>query len=137
MAVKHYMTKKVVTVTADVTVKELRDYFNNLKIHHIIVVHEGTVRGVVSDRDVLRCTSPYVGTPAENERDRTTLSRKAYQIMSRKVVSVKADAPVREAAKLMLQKGISCLPVTDANDKLAGILTWKDILGAIFQESTK
>ncbi len=137
MAVKNFMAKKVVTAPSDATVKELREYFNNLKIHHIVVVDQGKVKGVISDRDVLKCTSPFLGTPSENERDRYTLTKKAHQIMAREVISVKPDAPVREAAMLMLDKHISCLPVIDWYGKLVGILTWKDILGAIFQKDDK
>lgn len=134
MAVKHYMAKKVVTVAPDATVRELRDFFNNLQIHHIVVVEDGKVRGVLSDRDVLKCLSPYVGTPSESERDTYTLTKKAHQIMSRHVISVAPDAPVRAAATLMLEKSISCLPVIDAAGRLAGILSWRDILAAIFKD---
>jgi acetoin utilization protein AcuB len=137
MAVKNFMAKKVVTASPEASLKELREYFENLKIHHIVIVDEGKVKGVVSDRDVLRCSSPFLDTPAENERDRHTLTKKAHQIMSRSVISVKPDAPVREAARLMLEKQISCLPVIDWYGKLVGILSWKDILGAIFQSDTK
>jgi CBS domain-containing protein len=53
---------------------------------------------------------------------------RAHQIMTRKVITVKADAPVRDAANLMLQSHISGLPVVDEAGKLIGIVSEGDFL---------
>jgi len=50
----------------------------------------------------------------------------AKDIMSSPVMTIHPDAIVEEAAKLMLQHGVSCLVVTDASNHIAGILTHSD-----------
>ena len=53
---------------------------------------------------------------------------RACEIMSRHVVSVGVDTPVREAIKLMLSHHVSGLPVVDAEGQLAGILSEGDFV---------
>ena len=53
---------------------------------------------------------------------------KAADIMKLRVVTIGADATVAEAARLMLEHGVSGLPVTDAKGALAGIVTEGDLL---------
>ena len=50
----------------------------------------------------------------------------AKDLMSAPVLTISPDATVAEAAKLMLDKQVSCLPVVDANGSLAGMLTHSD-----------
>ena len=53
---------------------------------------------------------------------------RAYQIMTPRLVTVPADAPIADAAELMLRKGISGLPVVDAAGKLVGIVSEGDFI---------
>lgn len=53
---------------------------------------------------------------------------RAHQVMTRKVVTVKADTPILEAANLMLQRRISGLPVVDDTGGLIGIVSEGDFM---------
>ncbi len=53
---------------------------------------------------------------------------RAHQIMTRKVITVKADTSIREAADLMLQHRISGLPVVDESGKLVGVVSEGDFM---------
>lgn len=53
---------------------------------------------------------------------------KAADVMTRRVITIHDDAPVDEAARLMLQDNISGLPVVDHAGKLVGIVTEGDLL---------
>jgi len=53
---------------------------------------------------------------------------KAGDVMTRRVITIREDATVREAARLMLQDDISGLPVVDRDGKLAGIVSEGDLL---------
>ena len=53
---------------------------------------------------------------------------RAHQIMTRKVTTVKADTPVLDAANLMLQHHISCLPVVDETGRLIGMVSVGDFV---------
>lgn len=53
---------------------------------------------------------------------------KVSEVMSQNVVSITVEATVEDAAKLLLEKNISGLPVVDKDGKLVGIITHKDLL---------
>jgi CBS domain-containing protein len=53
---------------------------------------------------------------------------RAHQIMTRPVITILPDAPITEAASIMLQRHISGLPVVDATGKLVGIVSEGDFI---------
>jgi CBS domain-containing protein len=53
---------------------------------------------------------------------------RAHQVMTRKVISVKIDTPIIEAARLMLQRHVSGLPVVDDTGGLLGIISESDFM---------
>jgi len=53
---------------------------------------------------------------------------RTHQIMTRKVITVKADMPVLDAANLMLQHRVSGLPVVDEADRLIGVVSEGDFV---------
>ncbi|MFZ5897642.1 MAG: CBS domain-containing protein [Bacillota bacterium] len=130
MVVGDFMTRRVVIVGMDATLEHILRVFQNTGFHHIPVVDLQTREfvGIISDRDLYKHLSPFLGTISESPRDTMTLTKKAYQIMTRRPVTVAPETPVKEAARLLLTKGISCLPVLSADGQLKGIVTWKDIL---------
>lgn len=124
------MSKNVVTVEMDDSLKMVREIFNNTRFHHLLVVESGELFGVISDRDLLKALSPYIGTVSENERDRVTLNKRVHQIMTRKPVVLEQDAEIFEAIEIFKNQNISCIPVVDDEYKPVGIISWRDILKA-------
>ncbi|MBU4055943.1 MAG: CBS domain-containing protein, partial [Proteobacteria bacterium] len=64
MKIESLMTTKVATVGMDETLQALNDIFLKANFHHLLVVENHALRGVISDRDVLRMTSPFLNTPS-------------------------------------------------------------------------
>ncbi|MEE8432115.1 MAG: CBS domain-containing protein [Candidatus Desulfatibia sp.] len=128
MIVNEIMTTKVITIEMDDTLGQIQKIFEKHKFHHLLIVDDGELIGIISDRDVLKEISPYVNTISEDSRARQTLKKKAHQIMSRKPITVEPDTLVDDAASIMLKKNISCLPVVSPSGNIDGILSWKDIL---------
>ena len=116
------------TVSMDDTLEKIKSLFTQHKFHHVLVLDEGRLIGVISDRDVLKQISPYVGTMAEDNRDLNTLKKRAHQVMSRKIVSISKSVGVEKAAQLLLTEDISCLPVLSESGGVEGILTRHDLL---------
>jgi acetoin utilization protein AcuB len=129
------MTTPVVTVEMDDTLAALWEIFDNVGFHHLLVIEDGKLRGVISDRDLLKASSPFVNTFAEQKRDLTLLKKRAHQIMSRKPITISKEATLEEAAQLMLHRSISCLPVVSAEGRIDGIITWRDLLASYAKQA--
>jgi acetoin utilization protein AcuB len=131
MLIERIMTTPVVTVTLDDTLRVVKHIFENAKFHHLLVVENGKLYGVISDRDLLKFISPFIGTVQETVHDKFTLSKKVHQIMSRKPITLKPSANIYEAISLFNQHNISCIPIVNEMDEPVGILSWRDILRVI------
>jgi len=134
MRVASIMTEKVLKVRMDDSIGTMRDIFENVEFHHLLVVEERKLVGILSDRDILRVISPFLHTLSEKDRDLTILNKKVHQIMTRKPITVGKNTSIEEASRLLLEKNISCLPVTSPEGEIDGIVTWKDILKFYLQE---
>jgi acetoin utilization protein AcuB len=122
------MTRRVVTVEMDDSLQIISEIFENVKFHHILVVENQKLVGVISDRDFIKALSPFLDTPSEVKRDITTLDKRAHQIMNRTPITVDAETSIEKASNLLLENNISCLPVISPQGSVEGIVTWKDIL---------
>ena len=128
MKVKSIMTEKVLKVRMDDSIGTIRNILEHVEFHHLLVVKGRELVGILSDRDVFRVISPFLGTLSEESRDMTLLTRKIHQIMTRNPITVDKDSSVEAAADLLLDNNISCLPVVSPKGWIDGILTWRDIL---------
>ncbi|MEO6799234.1 MAG: CBS domain-containing protein [Rhodanobacter sp.] len=128
MTVQSIMSTRLVTVELDDKLKAVKEIFDRMKFHHLLVVEEGRLVGVVSDRDLLRALSPFIGGMMEADRDVATLNRRVHQIMTRKLITLEPQSAVADAAALFLAHDISCIPVVDKASRPVGILSWRDVL---------
>lgn len=131
------MVKRVVTVEMDDSLEVVRAIFKKVKFHHLLVVDNEKLVGVISDRDVLTALSPFVGTMSETSRDLCTLEKRVHQIMTHHPVVIHKSATVQEAAERMLKRGVSCLPVTSKKGTILGIVSWKDLMYAFLPASSE
>lgn len=130
MIVADIMTANPVTVNMDTELSLIKEIFDHVYFHHLLVEDDSdnTFVGVISDRDLLKALSPYIRTAAETLRDKETLTKRAHQIMSRQVDTVTPTTDCNIAVQKMLDADISCLPVVGDDKVILGIVTWKDFL---------
>ncbi len=122
------MTTEVVLVDGDIPLVEVKNMLKKRGFHHLLVVADDHLLGVISDRDVLQAISPFLDTVVEQPRDVNTLGMKARQIMSSTLITAGIDTTVCDAAELMINNHIHCLPVTDEKGGVLGIVTTQDLL---------
>lgn len=134
MSIEDIMTRRIVTVEMEDTLSTVKEIFDNLKFHHLLVIDSGRLIGVVSDRDLLKAISPFIGTMSETDRDEETLNKKVYHVMTRKPITLRPHDPIGDAVELFNKKRISCVPIVDEEFRPVGILTWRDILKAILRK---
>lgn len=132
MALCDVMTERIVSVEMDDKLEVVKEIFDTKRFHHLLVVDEHKrLSGIISDRDLLRALSPYVGSAAETARDLATLNKRVHQIMTRHPITLRPQSTIKEAVTLLLAHGISCIPVVDDDLKPVGIATWRDLLKAL------
>jgi len=126
MLVRDIMSPRVVTIDMDSSLSRVRGVFESATFHHLVVLEQGRIMGVVSDRDLRQHLSPFVGTMSERGQDLASLWRRVHQIMTRRPLTIDADADAAEAGRLMIKSGFGCLPCTNEAGELEGIITLTD-----------
>jgi len=126
--VEEVMRKKVITIHPEQSVLEALQIIRANRIRHLPVTDANDLVGIVSDRD-LRDVSPSVLT---NEDTQLLQQTRIRQIMIEDVISVHPLDYLEDAAMLMYQHTIGCLPVI-RQKRLIGIVTETDLLRALVE----
>jgi acetoin utilization protein AcuB len=130
MQVKDCITTQVITVAPETSAKEAFATMKSMGIRHLVVVKGEQIVGIVTDRDLRR---PKVSDIFKSWHDLYRISDEfqVEDVMSSPVMTIDAHADVKEAAKVMVERRIGALPVTDAHHGLFGIITEIDLLKAL------
>ena len=129
MRAKDWMAFEPVTVTPETTVPEARTRMRSRGVRHLPVVREGRVVGMLSDRDVQITDAHLEEVSARGDVEAAVgAERTVAEVMSAPVHVIREDATVEDAARLMLSRRISSVPVVTADGNLAGLLTTTDCL---------
>ena len=123
------MTKSPITIGMNDTVKHMGELFKSYGFHHLLVIDENQkLAGIISDRDYLKVLSPFINTYSERDRDTAVLERKAHLIMNHQPKTAGPELTLAEANHFFITQKVSCLPIVDKDQKVLGIVTWRDIL---------
>jgi acetoin utilization protein AcuB len=128
MNVSDVMTLHPTTIAPDATVAEAVRLFREVGCHHLPVISaEKHLIGILSARDCEQALGESLekSTPIIN----AALARSipVSMVMTAAPFNIEPDAPVEEAARLMLEHYIGCLPVM-RDETLIGIITRSDVL---------
>jgi acetoin utilization protein AcuB len=127
MLVRDRMTLEPVTVTPDATFPECFSLLREKKIRHLPVVDKkGKLIGVVARTDLLHASPSRATTLSVFEMNYLLANLHVQEVMSTPPVTVSEDAPLEEAARVMVQEKIGCLPVM-RDGELVGLITETDI----------
>ncbi len=137
MRVKDVMTQDVATVAPDTDLRDVAALLVQKRISGVPVVGGGRVLGVVSERDILFKERPSDGLSRsvlawlmdEGDLMLKIDARTARAAMTSPAVVIAPARSVADAAALMLDEGVSRLPVVDKGE-LVGIVTRHDLVRA-------
>lgn len=110
--------KDLFTVEPDHSVAEAIDSMREHHIHSLLVVADGQLLGIITDRDLRR----KVEGPG---LDPSTL--RVDQIMTRSLVTVDRQGTIQDCIRLMADNTIHHLPVCE-NGALVGMVSWSDLM---------
>ncbi len=97
------------------------------RIRHIPVIEAGRLVGLISERDLMGTAANRIFGLKQRSKSALLKSVRVKDIMRKRVVTVDPDTPIKNAAQLMADKKIGCVPVVD-DGALVGLVTTTDIL---------
>ncbi len=126
MNVGKRISSPLITVQPDLPISEALDLMKREKIRHIPVIQKGTMVGIVTRNDLLNA-SPSKATSLSIWEINYLLNKiTVADVMTKNVITTSEDTPVEEAARIMTDNQISCLPIL-RGEELIGIITETDL----------
>jgi CBS domain-containing protein len=130
--VSEIMRRDFVSLQAGDRLDFVEDVMNLGRIRHLPVLQEGRLVGIVSQRDLLANSLSRALDFDPQDRRSFLRSVDVSEAMTRNVVSVPAETPIEEAARLMIRHRIGCLPVLEAGGAPVGLITETDLIRAAY-----
>lgn len=125
--VREIMMGSPVTLKPDETLDLANDVISLGRIRHIPIIEDGRLVGVLSERDMMGAATTTIFGLKRKSKSALLKSVLIKDVMKKKVVTVKPDTPIKDAAHLMKEKKIGCVPVVNEGS-LVGLVTTTDIL---------
>jgi len=148
--VAEVMSRDPIAVSPQTPIREAMKILAERRISGLLVINDaGKLVGIISETDLLwqqTGVEPpvyivfldsviYLENPARYDQElHKALGQTVGEVMTREPVVVKPDQPLRKAAKLMQDKSLRRLAVTDKQGKVIGVLTAGDIVRAMIAE---
>lgn len=127
MLVKDRMTSDPVTITTDTSLKDALELVRSKLFRHLPVLDEdGGLVGIVTERSLVYASPTPTTTLSIFEVDYILSRTRVGQVIQGSVITVGPDLPIEEAARVMIDHRIGCLPVVE-DEKLVGIISDTDI----------
>lgn len=126
--VRDRMSTSLVTVPPDAHMREVLDVLKSRRIRHLPVVDAaGHLLGLISERDAEGRALGPMSWLDDGEMDKALREMKACEVMSDELKTVGPDASLTDAAVLLIDAKIGCLPVVQGG-LLVGILCESDFV---------
>ena len=134
MAVKDFMTRKVVYISPDTTVSYAADLMREQGLHRLPVIENDQLVGLVTEGTIAQASPSKATSLSIYEMNYLLNKTKVKDVMIRDVVTVSGYASLEDATYLMLKNKIGILPVVD-NHQVYGVITDRDVFQAFLEIS--
>jgi CBS domain-containing protein len=129
-----YMTRAVVTVTRQVTLRELEAPFEKHDFNSFPVVEEGKMFGIVTKFDFLRAFAFTTGQMVPHYDE--LMKRPVAEVMTGPVVHVEPTTPLTRVLELMVNLKARSFPVVGEQREVVGVISREDVMRAL-REATQ
>lgn len=125
--VKDIMTTDLFVLTPDHNLKDLDAIMNWKSIRHIPIVENDKMVGLITHRDLLKVLVEMYSSLSTNTDLRESIL--VGEVMNKEIFVVYPDTTLREAAQIIREKKLGCLPVVNQEtNALIGIVTEADFV---------
>lgn len=121
MKVSEIMNRNLITMGPNGTVYEAAKLMKEHNIGSVVIMEGGELKGIVTERDLI---TRYIAM----EDGRKPEEVKVSEIMTREPVTIRDNADVDEAARIMIERNVRRLIVVNYDGKVVGIVSSRDIL---------
>jgi CBS domain-containing protein len=125
--VREIMMGSPVTLKPDDTLDLANDIISLGRIRHIPVVEDGKLVGIISERDLMGAAAGRIFGLKQKSKSALLKSVLIKDVMRKRVVTMEPDTPIKDAAQMMADKKIGCVPVIESG-ALVGLVTTTDVL---------
>ena len=125
--VREIMMGSLATLKPDDTLNLANDIISLGRIRHIPVVENDKLIGIISERDLMGTAASRIFGLKQKSKSALLKSVLIKDIMKKHVVTVEPDTPIKDAAHLMADKKIGCVPVL-SEGALVGLVTTTGVL---------
>lgn len=125
---KDLMTSSPVCIDIDQNMLSASQLMIEKNIRHLLVTHQGTVVGILSDRDVSRAIKAEKNIEGHLDQRLSNLS-KVTDFMNWPVYTVAENASAKFVLQQLLTQKVSAFAVQNEKGKITGIITANDFLG--------
>lgn len=135
MTVEDIMTKDIVTVNHNSNLLVVAEIFDNNSFHHLLVLKEGELVGMISEGDILimKDWGTRLNLDSSKKINHSILrSHLAEELMNSSLITVKHDDSVKQLIELMRSNKYHAYPVFKSG-KLVGMVTSFDIIHKAIQ----
>lgn len=127
--IDYIMTRKPAIVTPNENLDAVRHIFEKFGFHHIPVVEDGKLTGIVSYTDYLNILTEMCSGNTPPKMYKTGLGNMTVQdIMTKEVVCLKPSDTVEFAMSIFKSHAFHAMPVTEGDQRLVGILSIHDLM---------
>lgn len=127
VGIQRIMTTDPISIGPGEAVLQAREIMRQKDIHHLPVIEDGKLVGIVSSTDMYKFF-------LMDDPDRTLSGVMVRTIMHADPVFLASDANLRDAATKLSVGGFHALPVVEADRTLVGIVTSSDLINQLLQQ---
>ena len=132
MLVRKKMKKDLITITKDERMTTARKIMKEKNIRHLLVVDGKKLIGLVTNMDIRKAEASPATSLEIRELHYLLDKLTAGEIMTRNVITISPDISVEEAATLLHDNKIGCLPVVE-DGNLVGMITENDVMEILIE----
>ncbi len=121
MRLNELVRRKPITISGEATIYDVVKIMAEQNIGFLVVVENGRMIGVLSERDVVRSLAEH-----------GNLSVKVSDICKRDIITLQADATLEEAAEMMGKHGIRHIVVVNKSGELIGVVSVRDLIQELY-----
>jgi CBS domain-containing protein len=134
--VRDLMTEKVFTVTPADDLATLYDLMDSRRVRHVPVVEDEELVGLVTTVELSRCALGKVDDLPLSEERAMLRRRHIRDIMLGEPDTIEPDMPLQDAAEMLLESKVGCLPVVEGMH-LVGIITEADFVSDFLKRESR